>query len=79
MCPFVITYSQLLGAILSSGILWPYIETKSGDWYPAEDAPTTLSGPQAYNVMSLTNSAISSYLLVRMCVKSIITKQSAKS
>ncbi|KAI6682860.1 hypothetical protein NL676_028773 [Syzygium grande] len=50
MCPFVITYSQLLGAILSSGILWPYIETKSGDWYPAEDAPTTLSGPQAYNV-----------------------------
>ncbi|KAL3748229.1 hypothetical protein ACJRO7_009462 [Eucalyptus globulus] len=37
MCPFEITYSQLLGAILSSGVLWPYIETKSGDWYPVED------------------------------------------
>ncbi|XP_048136594.1 probable metal-nicotianamine transporter YSL11 [Rhodamnia argentea] len=49
ICPFVITYSQMLGAILSSGILWPYIETKSGDWYPA-DAPTALSGTQAYKL-----------------------------
>ncbi|XP_048135660.1 probable metal-nicotianamine transporter YSL12 [Rhodamnia argentea] len=49
MCPFAITYSQMLGAILSSGVLWPYIETKSGDWYPA-DAPTALSGTEAYKV-----------------------------
>ncbi|KAK3439955.1 hypothetical protein EUGRSUZ_B00295 [Eucalyptus grandis] len=50
MCPFAITYSQLLGAILSSGILWPYIQTKSGDWYPAKVTPRTLDGPQAYKV-----------------------------
>ncbi|KAI3435410.1 Glycosyltransferase [Psidium guajava] len=49
MCPFVITYSQMLGAILSSGVLWPYIQTKSGDWYPV-DAPTALSNTQAYKV-----------------------------
>ncbi|KAI3412643.1 uncharacterized protein J3R85_017083 [Psidium guajava] len=49
MCPFVITYSQMVGAIFSSGVLWPYIETKSGDWYPV-DASTALSGTEAYKV-----------------------------
>lgn len=56
MCPFVVTYSQLLGAILSSGILWPYIDTKKGDWYPADATARRLSGPRAYRVTSLTNS-----------------------
>ncbi|KAF8037032.1 hypothetical protein BT93_B0068 [Corymbia citriodora subsp. variegata] len=50
MCPFAIIYSQLLGALLSSGILWPYIQTKSGDWYPTKIAPRTLAGLAAYKV-----------------------------
>ncbi|XP_039161999.1 probable metal-nicotianamine transporter YSL7 [Eucalyptus grandis] len=64
MCPFAITYSQLLGAILSSGILWPYIQTKSGDWYPAKVTPRTLDGPQAYKVMSLSNSSVCETLIL---------------
>ncbi|KAF8037031.1 hypothetical protein BT93_B0067 [Corymbia citriodora subsp. variegata] len=50
MCPFATIYSQLLGAILSSGILWPYIQTKSGDWYPTEIASSPLEGLDAYQV-----------------------------
>ncbi|XP_030458335.2 probable metal-nicotianamine transporter YSL7 [Syzygium oleosum] len=50
MCPFAITYSQLLGAILSWGILWPYIDTKKGDWYPADATARRLGGRLAYRV-----------------------------
>ncbi|XP_010045545.2 probable metal-nicotianamine transporter YSL7 [Eucalyptus grandis] len=50
MCPFIIAYSQLLGAILSSGILWPFMETKKGDWYPADAAVRSLSGRLGYRV-----------------------------
>ncbi|KAF8037033.1 hypothetical protein BT93_B0069 [Corymbia citriodora subsp. variegata] len=64
MCPFAIIYSQLLGAILSSGVLWPYIQTKSGDWYPTKVAPGSLDGLQAYMVMSLHNSLICKILIL---------------
>ncbi|KAG6775544.1 hypothetical protein NC652_013457 [Populus alba x Populus x berolinensis] len=50
ICPYMVNISLLLGAILSWGILWPIIETKKGDWYSADEKPSSLHGIQGYRV-----------------------------
>ncbi|KAI8471372.1 MAG: OPT superfamily oligopeptide transporter [Monoraphidium minutum] len=35
ICPHVVNWSMLLGAVLSWGIMWPMMERRAGDWYPA--------------------------------------------
>lgn len=34
ICPIVVTYSLMVGAVLSYGIMWPLIENKQGEWFP---------------------------------------------
>ncbi|KAK9803708.1 hypothetical protein WJX73_003954 [Symbiochloris irregularis] len=34
ICPIAVTYSLVIGAVLSYGIMWPLIETKQGEWFP---------------------------------------------
>nr|CAD1836631.1 unnamed protein product [Ananas comosus var. bracteatus] len=34
ICPHIVNCSVLLGAIISWGILWPFITARAGDWYP---------------------------------------------
>ena len=34
ICPIQVTYSLMVGAIISYGIMWPLIEMKQGDWFP---------------------------------------------
>ncbi|KAI4978925.1 hypothetical protein ZWY2020_015678 [Hordeum vulgare] len=50
ICPYVISLSMLAGSAVSWGILWPYIETKEGDWYPANLGSGSLSGIKGYKV-----------------------------
>ncbi|KAI3407944.1 uncharacterized protein J3R85_020613, partial [Psidium guajava] len=50
ICPYIINISVLLGGILSWGLMWPLIETKRGQWYPAEESPTSMHGLQGYKV-----------------------------
>ncbi|KAL0719298.1 hypothetical protein Bca4012_068622 [Brassica carinata] len=50
ICPYIINISVLLGGILSWGIMWPLIETKKGDWFPADVEPSSMHGLQAYKV-----------------------------
>ncbi|PIN11656.1 hypothetical protein CDL12_15735 [Handroanthus impetiginosus] len=50
ICPHIINVSLLVGGILSWGIMWPLIENRKGDWYPADLAPTSLQGLQGYKV-----------------------------
>ncbi|KAF8398727.1 hypothetical protein HHK36_014585 [Tetracentron sinense] len=50
ICPYIINISLLVGAILSWGIMWPLIEKKEGDWYPAGLGPSNLHGIQGYRV-----------------------------
>lgn len=48
ICPYIINISVLLGGILSWGIMWPLIETKKGDWFPADVPSSSMHGLQAY-------------------------------
>ncbi|XWS57297.1 hypothetical protein CRYUN_Cryun09bG0161700 [Craigia yunnanensis] len=50
ICPYIINISVLLGGILSWGLMWPLIETRKGDWYPADLPPNNMHGLQGYKV-----------------------------
>ncbi|KDP41617.1 hypothetical protein JCGZ_16024 [Jatropha curcas] len=50
ICPYVINISVLLGGILSWGLMWPLIDSRKGDWFPADLSPKSLSGLQGYKV-----------------------------
>ncbi|OMO78036.1 Oligopeptide transporter OPT superfamily [Corchorus capsularis] len=50
ICPYIINVSVLLGGILSWGLMWPLIETKKGDWYPAGLSSSNMHGLQGYKV-----------------------------
>ncbi|XP_077247098.1 putative metal-nicotianamine transporter YSL7 [Tasmannia lanceolata] len=50
LCPYIVNVSLLLGSVISWGMLWPYIETKKGDWYPTGLKPSDLHGLQGYKV-----------------------------
>lgn len=50
ICPHIINVSLLIGGMLSWGIMWPLIETKKGDWYPADLKAHNLHGLQGYKV-----------------------------
>ncbi|KAL2347931.1 hypothetical protein Fmac_001931 [Flemingia macrophylla] len=52
ICPYLVNVSLLLGAIISWGILWPWIEHKKGIWYSAELSASSLSGIQGYRVFT---------------------------
>ncbi|BAT98752.1 hypothetical protein LR48_Vigan06g139600 [Vigna angularis] len=52
ICPYLINVSLLLGAIISWGILWPWIEQKKGIWYSADLSPSSLSSIQGYRVFT---------------------------
>ncbi|PIN11658.1 hypothetical protein CDL12_15737 [Handroanthus impetiginosus] len=50
ICPHITNVSLLVGGILSWGIMWPLIENRKGDWYPADLSPSSLQGLQGYKV-----------------------------
>ncbi|XWS58846.1 hypothetical protein CRYUN_Cryun08bG0068900 [Craigia yunnanensis] len=50
ICPYIINISVLLGGILSWGLMWPLIETRKGDWYPAGLPSSNMHGLQGYKV-----------------------------
>ena len=53
ICPYIINISVLLGGILSWGLMWPLIETRKGDWYPAGLPSSNMHGLQGYKVSFL--------------------------
>uniref|UniRef100_A0A0D9WB29 Uncharacterized protein n=1 Tax=Leersia perrieri TaxID=77586 RepID=A0A0D9WB29_9ORYZ len=50
ICPYLVNISVLLGGVISWGIMWPLIEQKKGDWYPADLKPSSLRGIVGYRV-----------------------------
>ncbi|GMI94211.1 YELLOW STRIPE like 7 [Hibiscus trionum] len=50
ICPYIINISVLLGGIISWGLMWPLIEERKGDWYPAGLSPSNMHGLQGYKV-----------------------------
>ncbi|XP_006646783.1 probable metal-nicotianamine transporter YSL7 [Oryza brachyantha] len=51
MCPYMIVFSMLIGSIISWCMIWPYIQTKEGIWYPSNLGPDSLSGIRGYKVL----------------------------
>ncbi|CAO2161744.1 unnamed protein product [Urochloa humidicola] len=49
ICPFMVNFSLLLGAVVSSGILWPILQAKRGTWY-TDPSPSSLRGLNGYKV-----------------------------
>ncbi|KAL6960402.1 putative metal-nicotianamine transporter ysl6 [Sarracenia purpurea var. burkii] len=50
ICPHIVNCSVLLGAIISWGVLWPYISQHAGDWYPADLGSNDFKGLYGYKV-----------------------------
>lgn len=63
ICPHIVNFSVLLGAILSWGLMWPLISNNEGDWYPAGLKSSDFRGLYGYKVIS-TMSIIMSELKV---------------
>ncbi|KAL3748845.1 hypothetical protein ACJRO7_009998 [Eucalyptus globulus] len=53
ICPYITNISVLLGGILSWGLMWPLIETRNGQWYPADVSNTSMRGLQGYKAIFL--------------------------
>ena len=51
ICPHIVNISLLVGGILSWGVMWPLIETRKGDWYPADLPSSNIRGLQGYKVI----------------------------
>ncbi|RDY05325.1 putative metal-nicotianamine transporter YSL7, partial [Mucuna pruriens] len=50
ICPYIINISLLIGGIISWAIMWPLIDAKRGDWYPADLKKNSFHGLQGYKV-----------------------------
>jgi uncharacterized oligopeptide transporter (OPT) family protein len=49
ICPHVINLALLFGGIVSWGLVYPFLETKHGEWYHTE-SPSSLQGMNGYKV-----------------------------
>uniref|UniRef100_J3M5A9 Uncharacterized protein n=2 Tax=Oryza brachyantha TaxID=4533 RepID=J3M5A9_ORYBR len=49
ICPILVNFSLLFGSIISWGFLYPYLESKKGQWYHT-NSPTSLDGSNGYKV-----------------------------
>ncbi|KAK3183836.1 hypothetical protein Dsin_031122 [Dipteronia sinensis] len=50
ICPHIVNCSVLLGAIISWGLLWPFVSKHAGDWYPADLGSNDFKGLYGYKV-----------------------------
>ncbi|MED6111177.1 putative metal-nicotianamine transporter ysl6 [Stylosanthes scabra] len=50
ICPHIVNCSVLIGAIISWGILWPFVSKHAGDWYPADLGSNDFKGLYGYKV-----------------------------
>jgi uncharacterized oligopeptide transporter (OPT) family protein len=51
ICPHLINFSLLFGAVVSSGVMWPLLKRKQGDWF-TDPSPSSLRGINGYKVSS---------------------------
>lgn len=50
ICPHIVDWSMLLGAVLAYGVMWPAIAREAGVWYPAGLKERDFSGLYGYKV-----------------------------
>jgi len=54
ICPHIVDWSMLLGAVLAYGVMWPAIAREAGNWYPAGLKERDFSGLYGYKVRRLS-------------------------
>ncbi|XP_037474559.1 probable metal-nicotianamine transporter YSL17 [Triticum dicoccoides] len=67
-CPYKITISMLAGSLVSWGLIWPYIQTKEGDWYPQGLDHDNISGINGYRVFIGVSMILADGLLHMLCI-----------
>lgn len=55
--PHVVNFGLLFGGCISGGIIYPFLQSKKGQWYHTEN-PSSLNGINGYKV-SLNNAYVS--------------------
>uniref|UniRef100_A0A0E0N8V1 Metal-nicotianamine transporter YSL7 n=1 Tax=Oryza rufipogon TaxID=4529 RepID=A0A0E0N8V1_ORYRU len=68
MCPYMIVFSVFIGTIISCGVIWPYIESKEGIWYPSNLGPNSLNGIRGYKVFIGLSMIMADCLFVFLCI-----------
>ncbi|GBF88235.1 metal-nicotianamine transporter-like protein [Raphidocelis subcapitata] len=72
ICPHIVNWSMLFGAILSWGFMWPMLQKREGDWYPAGLGPHDFQGIFGYKVFLVISILMGEglYMVLRVLVSS---------
>lgn len=54
ICPYIVNFSVLFGAVISWGLLWPLIQNQAGNWYAKGLDSYSFAGINGYRVSDLT-------------------------
>jgi len=77
LCPFIVDYSVLFGAVISWGIMWPLISKKEGIWYPAGLPSSSFEGLYAYKTFTAIALFIGDgiYILLKLLALSYMNRR----
>ncbi|KAK1436110.1 hypothetical protein QVD17_01885 [Tagetes erecta] len=50
ICPHIVSFSLLFGAVISWAIMWPLIEKQKGEWFPSNVPETSMESLNGYKV-----------------------------
>ncbi|XP_071706939.1 metal-nicotianamine transporter YSL3-like [Rutidosis leptorrhynchoides] len=50
ICPHIVNFSLLFGAVISWGIMWPLIEKQKGEWFPSNVSESSMESLSGYKV-----------------------------
>lgn len=50
ICSHIVNFSLLLGAVLSWGVMWPLINDRKGEWFPASIPQSSMKSLNGYKV-----------------------------
>ncbi|GJX86452.1 oligopeptide transporter OPT superfamily protein [Tanacetum coccineum] len=50
ICPHIVSFSLLFGAVVSWGIMWPLIERQKGEWFPINVSERSMESLNGYKV-----------------------------
>ncbi|KAJ9555851.1 hypothetical protein OSB04_010465 [Centaurea solstitialis] len=50
ICPHIVSFSLLLGAVMSWGVMWPLIEKQKGEWFPSNVPESSMESLNGYKV-----------------------------
>ncbi|PIN14659.1 hypothetical protein CDL12_12710 [Handroanthus impetiginosus] len=50
ICPHIVNFSLLIGAVLSYGMMWPLIGRLKGDWFPRDIPESSMNSLDGYKV-----------------------------